>query len=74
MFSPGRQVPLLSGTTCGTIAGQQSEVVLWDVATRRELRRFGGHGGWIYTLAFSPDGKILATSFFRSGRPVLGCA
>ena len=36
--------------------------MLWDVATRRELRRIGGHGGWIYALAFSPDGKVLATS------------
>jgi len=38
------------------------EIVLWDVATRRELRRIGGHGGCIDALAFSPDGKILGTS------------
>ncbi len=37
-------------------------IVLWDVASRRELRTFGGPAGRIAALAFSPDGKLLATT------------
>ena len=37
-------------------------IVLWDVASRRELRTFGGPAGRILALAFSPDGKTLATT------------
>ena len=29
---------------------------LWDLATGRQLRRFT-HDGWVFALAFSPDGK-----------------
>jgi RNA polymerase sigma factor (sigma-70 family) len=36
-------------------------VRLWDVAARKELRRFQGHGGDIVALAYAPDGKTLVT-------------
>jgi WD40 repeat protein/beta-lactamase regulating signal transducer with metallopeptidase domain len=36
-------------------------VVLWDVAGRRELSTLRGHTARIAALAFSPDGKILAS-------------
>jgi WD40 repeat protein len=35
--------------------------VLWEVATGRELRRFQAAGKGSYPVAFSPDGKCLAT-------------
>ena len=37
-------------------------VVLWDVAGRREVRRFPGHTSGIWSIAFSPDGWTLATA------------
>jgi RNA polymerase sigma factor (sigma-70 family) len=36
-------------------------VHLWDVAAERELQSLVGHKGPITSLAFSPDGKVLAT-------------
>ena len=37
-------------------------IILWDVAAAREIRRFGGHPYQICALAFSPDGRRLASS------------
>jgi hypothetical protein len=36
-------------------------VKLWDVATGRELRTFSGHSAWVPSIAFSPDGKYIAS-------------
>lgn len=46
------------------VTGSQdsSEVKLWDATNGRELRTFKGHHGSIWSTAFSPNGKILATS------------
>ena len=55
---------------------------IWDAAARRELVKIRGERSWIWGVAFSPDGKMLAMSgdggsakFWdvtagRSGRPV----
>jgi WD40 repeat protein len=37
-------------------------IMLWDVAAAQEIRRFAGHPRGITSLAFSPDGKTLASS------------
>jgi len=37
------------------------ELSLWDVSSGREVRLFIGPTGTLYSLAFSPDGKILAS-------------
>src|SRR5262249_36756559 len=37
------------------------EVKLWDVDGRKELASFDGHSGVVFSVAFSPDGKTLAS-------------
>lgn len=36
-------------------------IKLWDMASGRELKTFGGFEAWIQSLEFSPDGKKLVT-------------
>jgi WD40 repeat protein/serine/threonine protein kinase len=35
--------------------GERNTVKIWDVQTGKELQTLWGHGGEVYTLAFSPD-------------------
>jgi len=37
-------------------------VRLWDAATGEELVRLPGHSNYVFSLAFSPDGKTLVSS------------
>jgi WD40 repeat protein len=39
----------------------QQIIHLWDVPTQRQIRTFRGHDGVLSCLAFSPDGRLLAT-------------
>jgi WD40 repeat protein len=36
-------------------------IKLWDIRTGTELRTIQSDSGWVYSVAFSPDGKTLAT-------------
>ncbi len=36
-------------------------VRLWDTANGKELSRYAGHRQWVGALAFSPDGKLVAS-------------
>ena len=43
------------------------KIKVWDIATRRNIATFEGHTGSIRSVAFSPDGTILASGS-RDGR------
>ncbi|MCI0461677.1 MAG: WD40 repeat domain-containing protein [Gemmataceae bacterium] len=47
------------GKTIACTSGR--EVLLWDAATGKEVRRFRVHEDDTFSLLFSPDGKALAT-------------
>jgi len=42
-------------TACGYVTK------IWDLSTSTERLELRGHHGWIWSLAYSPDGRILAT-------------
>ena len=41
--------------------GNDQSIHLWDLPTRREVRRLRGHDGPVWSLAFSPDSRSLAS-------------
>ena len=58
LFSPDGQ----------TLAGAgYNEVALWDLKTGELLQSLIGHSGWIYDVAFSPDGLTLASASSQDG-------
>lgn len=68
-FALGNMVLNLQGRV--KVAGREGYFVLmWDVATGQEVRKFAGLRDNIKAVAFSPDGKSLAASS-RDGRVVL---
>ncbi len=63
-FSPDGQSALSAG--CGefnaTNACIKGEIILWDVATGEEIRRFEGHTAAVNNAVFSPDGSLIASA------------
>jgi serine/threonine protein kinase/WD40 repeat protein len=43
------------------LAGAPGRVTLWDLASGREFQVLRGHRGHVLSLAYSPDGSMLAT-------------
>jgi WD40 repeat protein len=39
----------------------QGEIKLWEVASGSEVRTLTGHADWVNSVAFSPDGRLLAS-------------
>ncbi len=65
-FSPdGKTLATASHDTEVNIAGQKvgpehGSTRIWDVATGREQKRFSVEAAYVQSLAFSPDGQLLA--------------
>lgn len=57
---PGSGLSFRPGLS-GVIGCLGSDLVLWDIATGRQARRFTGHGGEVLATAFSPDGQLIAS-------------
>ena len=36
-------------------------VRLWEVSSGQCIRTLQGHANWVYTVAFSPDGQMVAS-------------
>jgi WD40 repeat protein len=42
--------------------GKNGFVVVWDVATKKQVKKFAGHQNSVVGIGFAPDGKIMATT------------
>ncbi|HZY87602.1 MAG TPA: WD40 repeat domain-containing protein, partial [Gemmataceae bacterium] len=47
--------------------GGAGPILVWDAATGREVRFFKGRQTWAQSMAFTPDGRALATGSFDGG-------
>ncbi len=63
VFSPdGTRLVSGSGRPFNSPRGdEEAELVLWDAASGRPLRRFEGLKGSVHGAAFSPDGRLIAS-------------
>jgi WD40 repeat protein len=62
-LSPDGKLIATGGRTAKPVENgpKGGEVILWDVATRRALTTMVGHTSWVTSVAFSPNGRLLAT-------------
>src|SRR4051794_2945942 len=64
-FSPDGKT-LVTGA--GGPSGKSGEVRLWDVGTGKEVRTHKGHAEHVHGVAFSSDGKTLASASMADGQ------
>jgi WD40 repeat protein len=59
----GMDMPCANSTDGSIVAagGWGGEVCVWDLASRRVIKKFRAHNGLVFGVALSPDGKTLAT-------------
>jgi WD40 repeat protein len=66
MLATGGHIPGPRGP--GKPIPPPTDVKLWDLRTGEEIATFKGHTGHVFSVAFSPDGKLLASSSGAVGR------
>jgi WD40 repeat protein len=61
-FSPdGKQLATCGASSDAATKRLQGEITLWDVKSGARLRTLKGHSGPVLSVAFSPDGKTVAS-------------
>jgi hypothetical protein len=62
-LSPAKRFVAAAGRSSGPVKNgpKGGEVKLWEVATKRLHATLVGHTNWVASVAFSPDGTLLAT-------------
>jgi WD40 repeat protein/serine/threonine protein kinase len=56
-----------SSDGCWLASASWHEVIIWDAATGKEVRRLGGFPGLIWSVAWQPHGNLLAVGGGREG-------
>ena len=61
-FSPdGKYLASANMFGAGELTKENQTIYLWDVASGKQFRVLEGHEGAVFGIAFSPDGKLLAS-------------
>jgi WD40 repeat protein len=61
-FSPDSKMIAVAGSHRGDQGKVDNVIRVWDIAQRKEVHQLRGHGQYVYHVAFSSDGKWLASA------------